>query len=157
MKLRIIAALLAGCAWAAAQEPQPRPKQAAVKTKIVEPSGEGQDPKVALVPRDPAVEAAIPDPVKALGKPAMRDFPNGIHMAVTAATDAAQDHVNQGMNHLHGGWEFEGSRHFAAAMREDPDCLLAYWGMVMTLLTPSPETGPARNAASDRMLDLLDA
>ncbi len=157
MKLRIIAALLAGCAWAAGQDSRTRPKTAPVKTKIIQQSEDDQAPKVALVPREPAVEAAIPDPVKALGKPAMTNFPNGIQMAVSAATDAAQDHVNQGMNHLHGGWEFEASRHFAAAMREDPDCLLAHWGMVMSLLTPSPETGPARNVATDRMLDLLDA
>ena len=104
----------------------------------------------------PDVEAAIPAPVKALGKPAMMDFPGGIRMAVSAATDEAQAHCNQGLNHLHGGWEFEASRHFAAAMREDPECLLAHWGMVMCLLNSTPETGAARNAATDRLLDLVD-
>lgn len=104
----------------------------------------------------PTVEDAIPVPVKALGEPAVMNFPAGIRMAVSAATEKAQLHVNQGMNHLHGGWEFEASRHFAVAMREDPECLLAHWGMVMSLLSPSPETGPARNAATDRMLDLVD-
>ena len=102
------------------------------------------------------LEAAIPGPVKALGEPAMTDFPGGIRMAVTAATKKAQDHVNQGLNHLHGGWEFEASRHFAAAMREDPECLLAHWGMVMCLLTPSPETGDARIAATDRLMALIE-
>lgn len=102
------------------------------------------------------VEAAIPEPVKALAAPAMTDFPGGLQMAVTATTEKAQAHVNQGMNHLHGGWEFEASRHFAAAMMEDPECLLAHWGMVMALLSPSPETGEARNAATDRLLDLIE-
>lgn len=104
----------------------------------------------------PNVEAAIPPPVKALGLPAMMDFPGGIRMAVSAATDEAQAHCNQGLNHLHGGWEFEASRHFAAAMREDPECLLAHWGMIMCLLNSTPETGPARNAATDRLLYLVD-
>lgn len=104
----------------------------------------------------PEVDEAIPEPVKALGEPEVIQFPGGIQMAVTAATEKAQIHVNQGMNHLHGGWEFEASRHFAAAMREDPNCLLAHWGMVMSLLSPSPETGPARNAATDRLLHLID-
>ena len=104
----------------------------------------------------PDVEAAIPTPVKALGEPAMMDFPGGINMAVSAATDEAQAHCNQGLNHLHGGWEFEASRHFAAAMREDPECLLAHWGMIMCLLNSTPETGPARNAATDRLLYLVD-
>lgn len=102
------------------------------------------------------VEAAIPAPVKALGIPAMMNFPGGIAMAVSTTSENAQAHVNQGLNHLHGGWEFEASRHFAAAMREDPDCLLAHWGMVMALLNPTPETGDARNAATDRLLFLVD-
>lgn len=104
----------------------------------------------------PDVEMAIPPPVKALGKPALRGFPGGIRMAVTAANDEAQAHVNQGLNHLHGGWEFEASRHFAAAMREDPACLLAHWGMVMCLLDPTPESLDARKAASERLLELIE-
>ena len=104
----------------------------------------------------PDLELAIPPPVKALGKPAIRGFPGGIRMAVTAASDEAQAHVNQGLNHLHGGWEFEASRHFAAAMREDPACLLAHWGMLMCLIDPTPESLPARNAAAERMLELIE-
>ena len=104
----------------------------------------------------PDVEMAIPPPVKALGKPLLRGFPGGIRMAVTAANDEAQAHVNQGLNHLHGGWEFEASRHFAAAMREDPSCLLAHWGMVMSLIDPAPESLAARNAAAERMLELIE-
>jgi len=102
------------------------------------------------------VENAIPAAVKALAKPTMVNFPGGIQMAVSAATDEAQAEVNQGLNHLHGGWDFEASRHFAVAMREDPDCLLAHWGMVMSLLVPSPDTAGAREAATDRLLVLLD-
>ena len=104
----------------------------------------------------PDVAAAIPPPVKALGDPTPMSFPGGIKMAVSAATDQAQAHCNQGLNHLHGGWDFEASRHFAAAMREDPECLLAHWGMIMCLLNSTPETGPARNAATDRLLYLVD-
>lgn len=110
-------------------------------------------PVVAVLPD---VEAAIPAPVKALGMPAMMDFPGGIAMAVSTTSEQAQAHVNQGLNHLHGGWEFQASRHFAAAMRADPDCMLAHWGMVMALLNPTPETGEARNAATDRLLFLVD-
>jgi tetratricopeptide (TPR) repeat protein len=104
----------------------------------------------------PDVEAAIPAPLKSLGEPAIMDFPGGIRMAVSAATEEAQAHVLQGLNHLHGGWEFEASRHFAAAVREDPDCLLAHWGMIMCLLNPTPETGDARMAATERMLALIE-
>lgn len=103
-----------------------------------------------------SVEEAIPAPVKALARPTLTEFPEGVQMAVTAATEEAQTHVNQGINHLHGGWEFEASRHFAAAMREDPECLLAHWGMLMTLLSPSPESADARAATTDRLLALID-
>ena len=102
------------------------------------------------------LEDAIPAAVKALGAPTPREFSGGITMAVTAANDEAQAAVNQGLNHLHAGWEFEASRHFAVALRADPDCLLAHWGMAMALLVPTPATGKARNAAVERMLDLVD-
>lgn len=137
MREQWLAAWLLGCVTVAAQAPDA-------------PAG------AAKVVEIPSVAAAIPMPVQALGEPAMREFPGGIRMAVTAATEKAQAHVNQGLNHLNGGWDFEASRHFAAAMREDPECLLAHWGMVMSLLTPSPETGGARNAASERLLHLID-
>ncbi|KAB2641174.1 MAG: hypothetical protein DVB25_02625 [Verrucomicrobia bacterium] len=104
----------------------------------------------------PPLEDAIPAAVKALAAPTPREFAGGIAMAVTAATDEAQAAVNQGLNHLHAGWEFEASRHFAVALRADPHCLLAHWGMAMALLVPTPPTGKARNAAVERMLDLLD-
>lgn len=103
------------------------------------------------------VEDAIPAVVKALGKPTLFPFANGIRMAITAADEEVQAHVLNGLNHLHGGWEFEAARHFAVALEADPECLLAHWGMVMALLAPSPETSPARNAAVDRLLVLLDA
>lgn len=139
MKFRLVAlSLMWGAGLIAAQEPVTPPAETATA-------------------EIPGVEAAIPDAVKALGEPAMLEFPGGIHMAVTAATDKAQEHVNQGLNHLHAGWEFEASRHFAAAMREDPDCLMAHWGMIMSVLTPSPETFSVRNAASARFIELLAA
>lgn len=111
---------------------------------------------VAMAAEVSSVDLAIPASVKALAEPTPIEFPGGVQMAVTSTTEKAQIHVNQGMNHLHGGWEFEASRHFAAAMREDPECLLAHWGMVMCLLTPSPETRDARAAAADRLLHLAE-
>ena len=107
--------------------------------------------------RVPGVEEAIPAPVMALGEPVAMSFPGGLRMAVSGADDAVQEAVLQGLNHLHGGWNFEASRHFAVAMRKDPDCLMAHWGMVMALLMPTPETGAARNAAALRLAELLDS
>lgn len=107
-------------------------------------------------PRLPSVAEAIPASVKNLGKPTITNFPYGIRMAVTAESEDVQAEVLQGLNHLHGGWEFEASRHFAQAMEQDPGCLLAHWGMVMCLLNPTPETIPVKNAAVSRMLELIE-
>jgi tetratricopeptide (TPR) repeat protein len=104
----------------------------------------------------PAVDDAIPESIRALGEPDLFPFKSGVRILVMTKSQHAQDYVNQGLNHLHGGWETEAARHFAAAMTADPDCVLAHWGMVMSLLTPSPETGPARNAATDRLLSLIE-
>lgn len=143
MKTRLIMASLLTCVLASGEPAKGKPAPAT-------------DAQAAVTPATPGVEEAIPAAVKALGEPAMMEFPGGIQMAVTGATEKAQAHVNQGMNHLHGGWEFEASRHFAAALREDPDCLLAHWGMLMALLTPSPETDSARVAVTARLLDGVD-
>lgn len=105
----------------------------------------------------PGVEQAIPEAVKLLQTPETTPFANGIQMAVSAQNEKTQQHVLQGLNHLHGGWEFEASWHFAAAMREDPDCLLAHWGMAMSLLDASPEIKANRSAAVVRMAALLKA
>lgn len=116
-----------------------------------------ENEKKSAEPPIPAVEDAIPDFLKPLPPPAFREFTNGLRIAVTASTEKAQAYVNQGLNYLHGGWEFEAMRHFAAAAQEDPDCLLAHWGLVMCMLSPSPETDPARAAATLRMIALVEA
>jgi tetratricopeptide (TPR) repeat protein len=100
---------------------------------------------------------AIPDAVMRLPAPTNSGVPTGITLAVTTASESTQTHVNMGLNHLHFGWEFEAARHFAAAMREDPNCLLAHWGMIMALLEGAPETIANRNAAAERMVSLIEA
>jgi tetratricopeptide (TPR) repeat protein len=104
----------------------------------------------------PPVADCIPVPVSELGPPAVFPFHKGLVTAVTAANETAQIHTLQGLNHLHGGWEFEAMRHFAIAMKEDPRCLMAHWGMVMAMLAPSPETDVHRLATTNRLLELIN-
>ena len=104
----------------------------------------------------PAVEECIPESISKLGPPALFDFHNGLVTAVSAANGTAQTHTVQGLNHLHGGWEFEARRHFAIAIKEDPRCLMAHWGLIVSMLSPSPETDTCRLAATNRMLQLID-
>ncbi|WP_411825818.1 hypothetical protein [Luteolibacter sp. AS25] len=104
----------------------------------------------------PSIDDCIPQSVKNLGEPTIFPFRKGLVTAISAASAKAQIHTVQGLNHLHGGWEFEATRHFAVALKEDPNCLMAHWGMIMAILSPSPETDANRLAASQRMLELVE-
>lgn len=83
--------------------------------------------------------------------------PAGITMAISAADEKAQKHVIQGLNLIHGGWDFEAYRHFIAALRIDPDCLMAHFGVVFSLLETESEFMKPRMAAADRALALVQA
>lgn len=109
-----------------------------------------------LLAETPEIEACIPTSIAQMKAPTPLPFPRGLSTAVTASTPKAQLHTIQGLNHLHGGWEFEAKRHFAVAMKEDPRCLMAHWGMVMTMLSPSLETDSNRLATSERLLELIN-
>ena len=104
----------------------------------------------------PSIEECIPEAVSKLGPPSIFAFHNGLVTAISAANEDAQIHTLQGLNHLHGGWEFEAMRHFAVAMKQDPRCLMAHWGMIISMLSPSPETDACRLATANRMLQLID-
>lgn len=75
--------------------------------------------------------------------------------AVSATSLEVQKHVSQGMALIHSGWDFEGYRHFVEAVKEDPDCLMAYWGMALSLANPNSEVIEHRLAAVTRMIDLV--
>jgi tetratricopeptide (TPR) repeat protein len=118
--------------------------------------GQTEKPENPAAAEMPFIAECIPDPVAKLGSPAIFPFQNGLVTAISATSWKAQSHTLQGLNHLHGGWEFEAMRHFAVAMREDPRCLMAHWGMVIAMLAPSPETQTQRLATTRRMLELIN-
>ena len=75
--------------------------------------------------------------------------------AVSATSKEVQKHVSQGMALIHAGWDFEAYRHFVEAVKEDPECLMAYWGIALSLAHPNSEVLEYRLAAVNRMLDLV--
>jgi tetratricopeptide (TPR) repeat protein len=105
----------------------------------------------------PGVEKVISERLKNLPEPAAVPIPKGIMMAVTTTEPAAQKHVLEGLANLHGGWDFEAYRHFCAALKLDPECLMAHWGVVVSLINPEPELLDERTAALQRMIALVDA
>jgi hypothetical protein len=104
----------------------------------------------------PGVDAVISARTKALPAPGPVPIPKGITMAITATDPKAQKHVLDGIANLHGGWDFEAYRHFAAALQLDPECLMAHWGVVVALIDPEPDLVPARTAALKRMVELIE-
>lgn len=76
--------------------------------------------------------------------------------AVSASSKNVQRRVSQGMALIHAGWDFEAYRHFVEAVKEDPDCLMAYWGIALSLANPNSEVVEQRLAAVNRMLNLIN-
>jgi len=75
--------------------------------------------------------------------------------AIMASSEQVQKHVRQGLALIHAGWDFEAYRHFVEAVKEDPNCLMAYWGISLALANPNSEITEERFAAIERMLDLV--
>ncbi len=103
----------------------------------------------------PSVAACIPPWISAAEKPSLFPFNNGLVIVILASSETAQIHTLQGLNHLHAGWDFEAIRHFSVAMQADPRCIMAHWGMIMSMLGTSPETDSYRLATSQRLLQLI--
>lgn len=105
----------------------------------------------------PEVAAVISERLKDLPEPAAPAIPKVITMAVTASDPKAQKHVLDGIANLQGSWDFEAYRHFCAALKADPDCLMAHWGVVVSLIDPEPDLLDERTAALQRMVALVEA
>jgi hypothetical protein len=102
-------------------------------------------------------EPAIAPIIATLPAPSFERVPASAPLAVTTSSELAQKHVSAGISLIHGGWDFEAYRHFCAALREDPDCLMAYWGISLALTQQDPEYGGQQTAAFERMLALAQA
>ncbi len=113
-------------------------------------------PLATAAEMSPVEDLILPKLAK-LPAPQMRKFAGGLTMAITAKDEKAQAHVLQGLNLIHGGWDFEGYRHFVEALKLDPDCLMANFGVTFALLGADSEFIKPRIAAADRTLALADA
>lgn len=82
-----------------------------------------------------AVETALPD-VDA--KPA--PLPTWVEaMAVCTSSPEAQALVLEGMTHLVTFGDMKAFRLFESALKHDPDCLMAHWGICVSLMASGPE------------------
>jgi tetratricopeptide (TPR) repeat protein len=103
------------------------------------------------------VEDVIHPVVLKLGKPKIIAALGEGHMAISSSSEIAASHVAQGLGRMNASWDFEAYRHFCEAVKADPDCLMAYWGIAMSLAGSQHEFFSQRKVAVDRMLDLLES
>ncbi|MFR1320056.1 MAG: hypothetical protein ACLSCR_07175 [Akkermansia sp.] len=68
-------------------------------------------------------------------------LPPGVEMmAVCTSFPAAQPLVLEGMTHLLTFGDMKAYRKFSAALKLDPDCLMAHWGVCMSLMAAGPDS-----------------
>ncbi|MFC5050044.1 hypothetical protein ACFPK9_05425 [Rubritalea spongiae] len=101
-------------------------------------------------------QTVIAEPLKELGEPAIRLEVGEPNLLVFSPSLKAQEHVRQGFAMIHASWDFEAYRHFATALEADPQCLMAYCGIVLALTNPEHEFKEQRAKAFNRMLSLAE-
>jgi len=102
----------------------------------------------------PGVDKVIAQAVAKLPEPRLHEVSGGVRMAISGSSETVQQHVRQGLELVFAGWDFEAYRHFCAALKEDPECLMAHWGTAIALAQGDHEFNEQREAAIDRMAAL---
>ena len=103
------------------------------------------------------IDKVIHPVVARLPAPDFVDEIVSIPMAISSRSNLASRHVLQGMAYIQAAWDFEAYRHFCEAVKADPDCLMAYWGIGLSLAAPNNEFTAQRQVAVLRMIELMDA
>ena len=103
------------------------------------------------------VNSVVHPVVAKLDSPKLIEGLSDTAFAVSTRSTQASKHVQLGMAYLNAPWDFEAYRHFCAAAQADPDCLMAYWGITMSLAGRNHEFYRQRKAAIERMIILLEA
>ena len=112
----------------------------------------------AVVEKKPfSLDLVISPVLKNMAVPQARPQIVGEDIAIASPSKKARNSVKQGFALVHAQWDFEAYRHFCVALQDDPDCLMAYCGVVLSLARPHNEYLSYRRAAVDRILDLLEA
>lgn len=102
------------------------------------------------------VNSVIAAPVRDLGEPKFWEGVGDLDLMVFTDDDSVRKHVNQGFVLLHASWDFEAYRHFTTALKKDPNCLMAYCGIVLSLANPAHEWKGERARAFNRMITLAE-
>ncbi|MGB6220572.1 tetratricopeptide repeat protein [Haloferula sp.] len=104
----------------------------------------------------PGVDAVISELLEGFPAPEAPPVGKGVVMAVTTSDKSVQEDIQRGLACVHAGWDLEGYRHFCEALKKDPDCLMAHFGVVVSLMQADLEMADEKQAAFDRMLALAE-
>lgn len=80
----------------------------------------------------------------------------GLLMPVAAKSQEVQSSVIEGIGHLLTFWDEAAYRDFRKAVDADPDCLMANWGLALSLVAPFDERSEEREKAFASLQRLLD-
>lgn len=92
--------------------------------------------------------------IRNLPPPPLRDGVGNASFKITTSQGGAQAYFDSGLNLLHAFWRFEAYRAFRRAAELDPDCAMAYWGIVMCMPGSQPEYLAERDNALAKALSL---
>ncbi|MEM9236698.1 MAG: hypothetical protein AAGB14_07960 [Verrucomicrobiota bacterium] len=104
----------------------------------------------------PGVDAVIAEKLTDLPAPEKPQVGKGVVVAITTSDPTVQDDVRNGLACIHAGWDFEGYRHFCEALKKDPNCLMAHFGVLLSLFQADQSMADEKQAALDRMLALIE-
>ena len=90
--------------------------------------------------------------IRNLPPPPLRDGIGNASFQITTSSEEAQAYFDSGLNLLHAFWRFEAYRAFRRAAELDPDCAMAYWGIVMCMPGSQPEYLAERDNALSKAL-----
>ncbi|SHK05200.1 Tetratricopeptide repeat-containing protein [Rubritalea squalenifaciens DSM 18772] len=102
------------------------------------------------------VNSVIAEPVAKLPEPRFWNGVGELNLLVFTEDESVRKHVNQGFVLLHASWDFEAYRHFTTALKKDPNCLMAYCGLVLSVANPTHEWKAERAKAFNRMITLSE-
>jgi uncharacterized protein (TIGR02246 family) len=85
----------------------------------------------------------------ASGQTATHQHLGAVHFE-TSCNAAAQRHVDEGMRYQHSFWYRAAQASFEEALRADPRCAIAYWGIAQSLLANPFNATPPKNLVEGR-------
>lgn len=84
------------------------------------------------------------------------DAPQSFFMAVASNSPEAQKETLRGIHHLLCFWDEAARLSFAKALKLDPNCCMAHWGMIMSSISPTDEANSMKEESLNNLKSIED-